>query len=70
MSDRKAVKMTMSELEQHQEAYDGLCLACGEWTTGGVEPDARRYKCPACQELAVYGAEELIFRDDVTIEED
>ena len=26
----------------------------------GVEPDARKYKCQACGELQVYGAEELL----------
>ena len=37
----------------------GFCLACGE-EAEGVRPDARRYKCEACGEKAVYGAEELL----------
>lgn len=38
----------------------GFCIACGE-DADGVEPDARGYKCDVCGEMAVYGAEELLF---------
>ena len=41
------------------EANEGFCLACGE-EQGGVEPDARQYKCAACGAFKVYGAEELV----------
>jgi len=37
----------------------GFCLACGA-EAEDVEPDARKYKCHACDELQVYGAEELL----------
>jgi hypothetical protein len=37
----------------------GFCLACGD-TAHGVEPDARRYECEACDAPKVYGAEELL----------
>jgi hypothetical protein len=37
----------------------GYCLACGA-ENYGVEPDARRYPCEECEELKVYGAEELL----------
>lgn len=42
-------------------SYDnqGFCLACGA-VNDGVEPDARSYKCEACDEHKVYGAEELV----------
>jgi hypothetical protein len=39
----------------------GFCLACGN-EQGGCEPDARRYRCEACGEHVVYGAEELLIR--------
>jgi hypothetical protein len=39
----------------------GLCLACGN-EQAGCEPDARKYRCEACGERAVYGAEELLLR--------
>jgi hypothetical protein len=48
------------ELELHMEEYDGLCLACGEWSGGGCEPDARNYECEACGARAVYGTEECL----------
>lgn len=37
----------------------GFCIACGE-DAEGVAPDARHYRCEACGERAVYGAEELL----------
>jgi len=39
----------------------GICVACGE-EQGGVEPDARNYRCEGCGRLAVYGAPELLLR--------
>jgi hypothetical protein len=41
------------------DASKGFCLACGA-TADGVEPDARRYTCEACDAPKVYGAEELL----------
>jgi hypothetical protein len=38
----------------------GFCLACGQETIGGVEPDARRYTCESCGEPKVFGLEELL----------
>ena len=37
----------------------GFCLDCGE-EHYQIEPDARRYKCEACGENRVYGAEEIL----------
>ena len=40
----------------------GFCLACSA-TNDGVEPDARRYLCEACDNKTVYGYEELLIMD-------
>ena len=37
----------------------GFCIACG-CEHEGCEPDARNYKCEACGERKVFGAEELL----------
>jgi hypothetical protein len=37
----------------------GFCIRCGA-DADGCEPDAREYRCEACGELAVYGAEQLL----------
>lgn len=37
----------------------GFCIACGE-DAEGCEPDARNYPCEACEERAVFGAQELL----------
>ena len=43
-----------------EDADAGFCTACGT-DAEGVEPDARQYRCDACGEHEVYGAEELAF---------
>lgn len=47
----------------------GLCIRCGESTTG-VEPDARKYECEACEENGVYGMEELLMMGLVRVTEE
>ena len=49
--------------DRYQTTLDdpGFCIACGA-EAEGVEPDARRYKCEVCGEMAIYGAEELLIR--------
>lgn len=42
-----------------EDDYTGICLYCGEETTG-VEPDAERYPCPSCDQPYVYGAEQIL----------
>ena len=37
----------------------GICLICGE-DADGCEPDARGYRCEACGQRGVYGAEEIL----------
>jgi hypothetical protein len=54
-------EVTQAEYLDHEGGDDGFCTACGEWTCGGCEPDARRYECESCGERAVYGAQELLF---------
>ena len=46
-------------LMQAIEHSTGFCLNCGA-ESDTVEPDARRYNCEACDNLKVYGAEELL----------
>jgi hypothetical protein len=49
--------------DRHQTSLDdpGFCILCGA-DADGVEPDARRYRCEACGERGVYGAQELLMR--------
>lgn len=61
---------TEEEWRGHRANYDGLCLACGEWTCGGCEPDARQYKCQGCGEHKVYGAEEALIMGALEFEGD
>jgi hypothetical protein len=63
---KKAIKIHESiTSERVMEAiesdnYVGFCLSCGE-EYEGIEPDAYKYKCDACLQLAVCGAEEILF---------
>jgi hypothetical protein len=59
--DGKFLRFDMTE-EEYRELtgdYLGLCVACGE-VRDSCEPDARRYKCEACEKHAVYNAEQLV----------
>lgn len=57
------VDRLLDAAERRETALDdpGFCLACGN-EQGGCEPDARRYRCEACGEHEVWGAEELLLR--------
>lgn len=59
---------TKQEYLDHVSDYDGVCLACGEWTAGGVEPDAIGYTCESCGADQVMGAEEALLCDRLEIE--
>lgn len=45
--------------------YLGLCRACGS-VAEQVEPDARNYKCHACERMEVFGLEELILMGEIS----
>ena len=53
----------VSTVERRMTTLDNprFCLACG-LENGGCEPDARRYRCEACGEKQVHGADELLLR--------
>jgi len=46
---------SVDEYHEHEDAFDGICISCGEWSTGGVEPDAEEYECECCGAKAVMG---------------
>jgi hypothetical protein len=60
---QKTFSLTEADYHAHVEAYDGICLECGEWSFGGVEPDAEGYKCSDCGAMAVMGAENAMIRE-------
>lgn len=51
----------MEACERRMTTLDnpGFCIKCGN-EQEGCEPDARKYKCEACGEKAVYGSDELL----------
>ena len=51
-------------VERRMDSLDdpGICLACGEDSLEGVEPDARGYPCESCGANEVMGAEEILLR--------
>lgn len=58
MHESITIDVVMEAVES--DDYVGFCKACG-CVHYGVEPDARDYECEECGELAVYGAQELMF---------
>lgn len=53
------VEMAMEILEDGNETYAGICLACSE-CQDGVEPDAEGYVCECCGEEQVMGVENIL----------
>jgi len=55
------MNLNIEQIIEAVEADDniGFCRKCGAEHCC-IEPDARKYKCEECGELAVYGAEELL----------
>lgn len=67
---KRIVKLSEDEYHAHCNDYDGICFACGTWSSGGVEPDACEYECEACGESEVYGAEEALLMDRIVFSDD
>lgn len=60
--------MTIEELEEHINNDDGYCTHCKEWTAiGGKEPDTCNDPCEQCGYNTVFGAEECILQELITI---
>lgn len=53
------MKISIEEFQDADENQQGFCLRCG-YVQDGCEPDARRYKCEACGEEKVFGAQECL----------
>lgn len=47
----------------------GFCIRCGA-EAEGCEPDARRYECENCGERGVYGLEELVMMNWISLEDE
>lgn len=59
--------ITIDEYRSHDDASDGVCLCCGEWSSGGVEPDGHDYKCHFCGAMRVWGTQDAMMAGYVTI---
>ena len=57
------------EFSSHCDNYDGICIFCGEWSCGGVEPDASHYKCESCDERGVMGASQALIEGRLEFDE-
>lgn len=63
-------KMTSEEYHHYREHYDGACCSCGEFTIGGIKPDAEQYDCESCEDDQVFGIEHLLVSGRIVFEED
>jgi hypothetical protein len=64
------ITITEEEFSEHCDSYDGVCVACGEWGCGGVEPDAMGYECECCGEMKVMGAENALIMGMIEFSEE
>lgn len=49
-------RIRKEEFIEARESCVGWCIACGDFTRDGTEPDAEDYDCPQCGEFTVVGA--------------
>jgi len=61
------IRVTEQDLRDYMRDCCGICLACGEWSDGGVEPDARAYECDYCGVSAVMGAEQAVISGQILL---
>lgn len=59
MQPSKAQHVVKCTSDDVWEDRNGGCLECGHLQRGGVEPDARFYKCRECGHDQVFGLAEL-----------
>lgn len=64
------VNVTKDEFAGHLESGDGLCLKCGKWSKGGVEPDAKGYECESCGAEAVSGCMRVLILNRIKFVEE
>lgn len=48
---------SQEDLEDWMQNNMGYCVVCGQFTRESVEPDAKEYECPQCENKTVFGAE-------------
>lgn len=61
------IKLSIEDIQELDETYSGICLACGETRWGDTEPDAENYPCEACGENKVSGSHWLPYAKEVVI---
>jgi hypothetical protein len=61
---------SVEEYQEHCDSNDGICIHCGQWGCGGVEPDAEGYKCESCGKNGVMGAENALLMGVLDIDEE
>jgi hypothetical protein len=59
-NNKPLITMNRADYSAHVRDSDGLCVACGAYTAGGVEPDADSYECEECGEPKVMGFENAL----------
>lgn len=66
---KNRVRFLMPEREYAalNEDNAGLCISCGDLSEG-VEPDARHYHCHQCEQMEVFGIEELLLKGYISFE--
>lgn len=62
-----ALEVTEDEFRNLSNEYCGFCFHCGSVKYGDCEPDARDYECEDCGENRVYGIEESLMYNRISL---
>jgi Zn finger protein HypA/HybF involved in hydrogenase expression len=60
-------QITEQEYRNACESDSGFCIECNDFTREMVEPDAENYKCPECEKETVFGAEQALILEYISI---
>lgn len=64
------MKLSIDEYNDYTNDYCGYCSTCNDITQfDGVEPDAREYECPNCEQNTLMGVEEAMMEGILEIED-
>jgi hypothetical protein len=68
LNANSTIEMTEGDYAELSESNVGICLICGSQKEC-CEPDARHYPCDECDQLQVYGLEELLMMGKIIFTE-
>jgi hypothetical protein len=65
--DPEVFEVDKQKYDDLAEGFGGICLACGEFYEGAIDPEAEEEECPSCGEVKLYGIEQAVYLERVRL---